>query len=195
MIGNDFEDAAGQMGSDNNRGIGKMSKQKKLIIGILAVVLICALGLLAPSLFSFMNPQPNSTGANEAAEIFESANVFLSIEIPASRYSPLMSNVPGMPFRAICTEADEIRFATDAGEFLSWAAPDYKVQHQTAEYTIAPGDTVYLLPEVSANPSAAPRTVTASAFADGREIGRAVIVLAYDGEYYTVQNISVSYFG
>lgn len=179
------------------------SKSKGLVIGIAAVVLVCALGLFAPALLEMLQgdtadtPNADNSLPDTVSEMLDGniTDTVLSIEMPVSHYSMLMSSVPGMPFRAICPGADEIRYATDAGTLLEYGVPDYTVTAHGKELVCAPDETVYLSPVEGETAPADSFRVTVSASRSGSEIGSAVIILTHSDGELTIKNVSVSAYG
>ena len=175
------------------------NRSKSLVIGIVAVVLVCALGLFAPALLEML--QSGDLDAPSAGDTLEQnapaqvpdisiSDTALSIELTMSRYTKLLSSVPGMPIRAICPGADEIRFVTDAGTLLEYGAPDYTVKEHGSELNCTSGETAYLSPAAEDNTDT--YRITVSALSSGSVIGNAVIILSHTDGELTIENMSVS---
>lgn len=178
------------------------NRSKSLVMGIVAVVLVCALGLFTPVLLEMLQsgesdvPSAGDTLEQKALSQLPDASMSdtaLSIELPMNRYTMLISSAPGMPFRAICPGADEIRFVTDAGSLLEYGAPDYTVKEHGRELVCASGETAYLSPAADDNTDS--YRVTVSALSSGSVIGNAVIILSHTDGELTIENMSVSAYG
>lgn len=173
------------VGTSKNNGDGiynntEISKGKKIGLAVAAALLIAAAGLLFPMLLT--EDEAAGSGASDG----------ISVELPVSRYTTVSSSEPGMPIRTLCPAADEISINTDAGTFLTYSPPYYKVYEHGKHLNIKSGDTVYLSPLDEYGEISAKITVNIYAYKNSREIGRAVIVIGLTDSYYTAESISVS---
>lgn len=118
-----------------------------------------------------------------------------SLRIAASpqRYSPFMSSTPGVGLEPVATgfNATDATFTWSAtyGQFLSWDAPDYTVNHLGTSAT-GPGKKLYWTFTDSPSDTTTPVIVTATAKdpVSGDLWGTSAVTLAWDGNYsVTVQ--------
>lgn len=163
-----------------------MSIRKRLALGVLAAVLMCALGLALPALIEAVDPAAEAELASEsdasaaadapAAHTNKSGMLAITayaaewketilqpgISIALNKYSALQSDVPGLPFVVSVPEgsadinADGIRIDVDAGTIITWEPPDYTVRERGLTYIISGGDTIYWSP-LDAQGAALPR--------------------------------------
>ena len=201
-------------GEDNK---APMSIRKRLALGVLAAVLMCALGLALPALIEAVDPAAEAELASEsdasAAADAPAAHTDISgmlaitayaaewketilqpgISIALNKYSALQSDVPGFPFIISVSEsadinADGIRIDVDAGTIITWEPPDYTVRERGRTYIISGGDTIYWSP-LDAQGAALPRCeMTITAYNDKDEAYTQKIIISQTEEFsYTAQ--------
>jgi hypothetical protein len=119
----------------------------------------------------------------------------LRIEASPLRYSPIMSSMPGIGLTPNATgfNASAATFSWNAsyGQFLSWNAPDYKVNQLGAAASNHGGRIYWSFIESPAS-TAEPVVITVIAKdpASGTVLGRSTVTLSWDGDYaVTVQDI------
>lgn len=177
----DIEDASDNQNTDVLSLFGEehkapMSIRKRLILGVLAAVLVCALGLALPTLLNTIvpaDPEKSSLASDSASPAAEtplvqtSTGMFAitayaaewketvlqpSVSVALNKYSPLQSDVPGFPFVISIPEgnadinADGIRIDVDTGTIVTWEPPDYTVRERGKTYILSDGDTIYWSP-------------------------------------------------
>jgi hypothetical protein len=119
----------------------------------------------------------------------------LRIEASPQRYSPMMSSTPGIGLVPNATgfDASAASFAWNAsyGQFLSWNAPDYKV-NQLGTATSNSGGKLYwsFIDKPSSTTEPVVITVTARDPVSGTVLGKSTVTLVWDGDNaVTVQDI------
>ncbi|MDP4093579.1 MAG: hypothetical protein Q8920_09480, partial [Bacillota bacterium] len=97
--------------------------------------------------------------------------------IPLKEYSPLMSSVPGIPFRldSIRIDVDEIQISTEKGTLLTWELPNGSVEDQGNFYKCREKTTVYWSPLTKDGALANQGKLIISAFKAGKEVIKAEI--------------------
>ena len=113
-----------------------------------------------------------------------------SITIRASpqRYSPILSSTPGIGLEPVATgfSTDNASFEWKAtyGGFLSWNAPDFKV-NQLGESTSNHGGKLYwtFIDKPSSTATPVTITVTAKDTGSGRVLGTSVATLVWEDNY------------
>ncbi len=156
---------------DNSESKASSNRNKRLVIGIAAAVLVLALGFFLPALLDAAFPPDEAQNAAVSGQaqvplsmpatssgLTASVNAVDSketaqqsdISVEFKNYCLALSSVPGMPF-IITThhedlEADSIRVDVDAGRILSWTPPDYSAKKRGKTYVLSSGDTIYWSP-------------------------------------------------
>lgn len=119
----------------------------------------------------------------------------LNVTASPSRYSPIMSSTPGIrltPNASGFVTSDAI-FTWNAsyGEFLSWNAPDYKV-NQLKNPVTNHGEELYwsFIDKPASDTTPVVITISAQDPGSGTVLGTSTVTLAWDGDYaVTVQDI------
>ncbi len=177
------DDYISDVTGDNHKA--PMSIRQRLIIGISAAILVCALGLALPALLNAVYPAPaEAQPAQDANTVSQTpvthkntAGLFAvtayatewketvlqpGVSVALNTYSPAQSNVPGIPFIISVPEGvsdintDGIRIDVDAGTIISWDPPDYTVRERGKTYVCSSGTTIYWSP-LNEHESAIPR--------------------------------------
>jgi len=180
MEKHDFDDSNN---SQDRLGLGfeeskkePMGIRKRLILGIGAAVLVCALGLALPALLEAVDLAPaetqpaseSDTASAAPSAVHSDASGMLSVtayaaewketvmqpgvSIALNEYSPAQSDVPGLPFIISISDgsadinADGIRVDVDAGTIITWESPDYTVRQRGKTYVCSSGSTIYWSP-------------------------------------------------
>lgn len=187
-----------------------LSMKAKLIIGITAAILICALGVWLPSLLNIIDPQatepPQSTESAPAAlegdfsvtaynTDWEETVLTDNVSLLLNEYTPLISSVPGFPFRfdmASDGENSRILVETDAGELITWNPPDYTVRSHDGSFECVPGDTVYWSP-LSDDSSAVPQCLmTVTFYSTEHPAAKAQIIISQNNAFsYNAELVSL----
>ncbi len=157
-----------------------LSRRSKLTIGILAAVLICALGFAMPYLLQTNEPPTLTVTvfSNEWSEIVLTPGV----ETELNEYLASDSSVPGFPLRADYPGADHIALDVDAGVLFTWGAPDYIAHNKGQTFSTAANDTVYWSP-FDANNTAVPQcTLSVTAVAGGAQAASGRLIIRQTGE-------------
>ena len=201
-------------GEDNK---APMSIRKRLALGVLAAVLMCALGLALPALIEAVDPAAEAELASESdasaaadapaahtksdmlaitayAAEWKETILQPGISVALNKYSALQSDVPGLPFVISVPEgsadinADGIRIDVDTGTIITWEPPDYTVRERGRTYIISGGDTIYWSP-LDAQGAALPRCeMTITAYNGKDEAYTQKIIISQTEEFsYTAQ--------
>jgi len=115
----------------------------------------------------------------------------LRIEASPQRYSPIMSSTPGIGLAPNATGFDpsaaNFSWHASYGQFLSWNAPDYRVNQLGAATSRAGGKLYWTFtdrPSSTSEPVVI--TVTARDPVSGMVLGNATVALAWDGDYAVI---------
>ncbi len=154
---------------DDSESKASLNRNKRLVIGIAAAVLVLALGFFLPALLDAVVPpaaaqppvsQPPQASALPAgnseldvtayAEEWKATSLQPGVAIQLNAYSPAQSSVPGLPFIITVVSddlgKDSLRVDVDAGSLITWVPPDYTVKQRGTTYVLSSGDTIYWSP-------------------------------------------------
>ena len=157
-----------------------LSRNHKLIIGIFAAVLMCALGLAMPSLLQTSEPPVLTVTvlSNDWSEVVLKPGV----ETTLNEYLASDSSVPGFPLRTNYPGADNITLTVDAGTLFTWGDPDYTAQSKGHTYTVATNGTVYWSPFNVDNTAVPQCTLNISAQVSGSQAAVVRLIIRQTSE-------------
>ena len=190
-----------------------LSRNKRLVIGIAAAVLVLALGFFLPALLDAVAPpaetqtpaasqQPQASalpaGNSELAitayaEKWKETPLQPGVAIPLKAYSPAQSSVPGLPFIITAGEdlgKDSIRIDVNAGSLITWVPPDYTVKQRGTTYVLSSGDTIYWSPLDDLSEPISQCTMTVTAYDSKNQAHAVTIAISQTKDFnYTAEII------
>jgi hypothetical protein len=137
----------------------------------------------------------NDTCSFVPSSVSQEPATSLRIEASPRRYSPIMSSTPGIGLAPDATGFDpsaaNFSWTASYGQFLSWNAPDYKVNQLGAATSNAGGKLYWsFIDTPSSTKEPVVITVTARDPVSGTVLGNATVTLAWDGDNaVTVQDL------
>jgi hypothetical protein len=166
--------------SDFKKKRQPLSRNNKLIIGILAAVLMCALGLAIPFLLQTSEPAVLTVTvfSNDWSEVVLKPGV----ETALNEYLASDSSVPGFPLRTDYPGADNITLTVDAGMLFTWGDPDYIAHTKGQTYSVAANGTVYWSPFDADNTAVPQCTLNVSAQVSGSQAAAVRLIIRRTGE-------------
>lgn len=173
----DEQDSAGRDAPDEKK---QLSRKTRLIIGMVASVIILALGLTIPLM---MTPgEPETLTVTVFSNDWAKTLLEPGVETPLNEYLASDSKVPGFPLLVSYGSADDIQLKVDGGTLFTWGEPDYTADNKGSEYATESGGTVYWSP-FDADCAFIPQcTLTVTARKSGADVSQLRLILRQTGE-------------